>query len=69
MTASLLGLEAFKDGVPFIQTMVGLFAVSQVLILAEQDQSISKVELAGSGLFTGFKPRLNILLPYFGLSS
>ena len=49
------GLEAFKDGVPFIQTMVGLFAVSQVLILAEQDQSISKVELAGSGLLTGFK--------------
>jgi len=49
------GLEEFRDGVPFIQTMVGFFAISQVFILAEQDQAISKVELAGSGLLTGFK--------------
>jgi len=49
------GIEVLEDGVPFIQTMVGLFAVSQVLSLAEQNRPISKVELAGSGLLTGFK--------------
>lgn len=49
------GLQAIEDGMPFIQTMVGLFAISQVLTLAEQNRPISKVELAGSGLLTGFK--------------
>ena len=49
------GLDAIEDGIPFIQTMVGVFAISQVVILAEQNQAISKVELAGSGLLTGFK--------------
>jgi putative tricarboxylic transport membrane protein len=49
------GLDAFEDGIPFIQTMVGVFAIAQVVILAEQNQGISKVELAGSGLLTGFK--------------
>ncbi len=50
-----LGLDNLQDGIPFIQTMVGFFAITQVIILAENDQAISKVELAGSGLLTGFK--------------
>jgi len=49
------GLQAIEDGVPFIQTMVGLFAISQVLTLAEENRPISRVELAGSGFLTGFK--------------
>ena len=49
------GLEALEDGVPFVQTMIGLFAISQVLTLSEQNQTISRVELAGSGFLTGFK--------------
>jgi putative tricarboxylic transport membrane protein len=49
------GLEPLEDGVPFIPTMIGLFAISQVLTLSEQNQAISRVELAGSGFLTGFK--------------
>ena len=49
------GFDALEDGIPFIQTMVGVFAISQVVILAEHHRGISKVELAGSGLLTGFK--------------
>ncbi len=41
------GLEPLEDGIPFIQTMIGLFAISQVLTLSEeQNQTISRVELA-----------------------
>jgi putative tricarboxylic transport membrane protein len=50
-----LGIEQFQDGIPFIQAMVGIFAISQVIILAEENRAISKVELAGSGLLAGFK--------------
>jgi len=49
------GLRALEDGIPFVQTMIGLFAISQVLTLSEQNQAISSVELAGSGFLTGFK--------------
>jgi len=49
------GLDNLQDGIPFIQTMVGFFAIAQVIILAEYDRAISKVELAGSGLLTGVK--------------
>jgi putative tricarboxylic transport membrane protein len=54
-TRFTFGLDPFQDGIPFIQAMVGVFAISQVLILTEQDRAISKVELAGSGLLAGFK--------------
>jgi putative tricarboxylic transport membrane protein len=54
-TRFTFGLDQFQDGIPFIQAMVGVFAISQVLILTEQDRAISKVELAGSGLLAGFK--------------
>jgi putative tricarboxylic transport membrane protein len=54
-TRFAFGLDIIEDGVPFIQAMVGVFAISQVMILAECDRGISKVELAGSGLLTGFK--------------
>jgi len=49
------GLNVIEDGIPFVQTMVGLFAVSQVLVLSEQQRPISRVELAGTGLLDGFK--------------
>jgi putative tricarboxylic transport membrane protein len=51
----VFGLDDLQDGVPFIQTMVGLFAIAQVIILAEYNRAISKVELAGSGLLAGVK--------------
>jgi len=52
------GFDNLQDGIPFIQTMVGFFAITQVIILAENDQAISKVELAGSGLLEGVKTTL-----------
>ncbi len=51
----VFGLDDLQDGVPFIQTMVGLFAVAQVIILAEYNRAISKVDLAGSGLLAGVR--------------
>ena len=48
------GMDFLEDGVPFIQALVGFFAISQALALSETTLSISKVgKLAGS-FWTGF---------------
>ena len=59
------GMYFLEDGVPFIQALVGLFAISQALFLCETSLSISKVgKLAGSlweGFTTYFRYRLVII--------
>lgn len=53
------GLTSIEDGIPLIQALVGLFAVTQALCLAESAQSISRIgKLTGSfweGVTTYFK--------------
>ncbi len=53
------GLTAIEDGIPLIQALVGLFAVTQAICLAESAQSISRIgRLAGGfweGVITYFK--------------
>ncbi|MFB3884956.1 MAG: tripartite tricarboxylate transporter permease [Thermodesulfobacteriota bacterium] len=49
------GMYFLEDGVPFIQALVGFFAISQALSLSETTLAISKVgKLAGS-FWQGFK--------------
>ena len=49
------GMDFLEDGVPFIQTLVGFFAISQALALSETTLAVSKVgKLAGS-FWEGFK--------------
>lgn len=49
------GLDFLEDGVPFIQALVGFFAISQALSLSETTLAIAKVgKLAGS-FWVGFK--------------
>lgn len=59
------GMDFLEDGVPFIQALVGFFAISQALALSETTLSISKVgKLAGSfwtGLITYFKHPMVVL--------
>ncbi|MFB3887115.1 MAG: tripartite tricarboxylate transporter permease [Thermodesulfobacteriota bacterium] len=48
------GMDFLEDGIPFIQSLVGFFAISQALALSETTLSIAKVgKLAGS-FWTGF---------------
>ncbi|MEI9475739.1 MAG: tripartite tricarboxylate transporter permease [Deltaproteobacteria bacterium] len=48
------GMDFLEDGVPFIQALVGFFAISQALSLSETTLAISKVgKLAGS-FWAGF---------------
>jgi putative tricarboxylic transport membrane protein len=53
------GWSPIEDGIPLIQALIGLFAVTQALCLAESAKSISRVgKLAGSfveGVITYFK--------------
>lgn len=53
------GWDAIEDGIPLIQALVGLFAVTQALCLAESAESISRIgKLAGGfweGVVTYFK--------------
>jgi len=53
------GWEPIEDGIPLIQALVGLFAVTQALVLAESAESISRIgKLAGGfweGVITYFK--------------
>jgi putative tricarboxylic transport membrane protein len=53
------GWTPIEDGIPLIQALVGLFAVSQALVLAESAESISRIgKLTGGfweGLTTYFK--------------
>ena len=53
------GWTPIEDGIPLIQALVGLFAVTQALVLAESAESISRIgKLAGGfweGVMTYFK--------------
>jgi putative tricarboxylic transport membrane protein len=53
------GWTPIEDGIPLIQALVGLFAVTQALVLAESAESISRIgKLAGGfweGVITYFK--------------
>ncbi len=53
------GWTPIEDGIPLIQALVGLFAVTQCLVLAESAESISRIgKLAGGfweGVITYFK--------------
>ena len=53
------GWEPIEDGIPLIQALVGLFAITQALCLAESAESISRIgKLAGGfweGVITYFK--------------
>jgi len=53
------GLVYLTSGFPLIQTLVGLFAVSQALELAEGTQAISKVGKLTGGAWEGFKRYFN----------
>ncbi len=49
------GMDFLLDGIPFVQAMVGFFAISQAMSLSETTLAISKIgKLAGS-FWSGFK--------------
>ena len=48
-----LGWTAIEDGIPLIQALVGLFAVTQGLILAESAESISRIGKLTGGFWEG----------------
>lgn len=47
------GWAAIEDGIPLIQALVGLFAVTQALVLAESGESISQVCKLAGGFWEG----------------
>ncbi|MFH1123658.1 MAG: tripartite tricarboxylate transporter permease [Pseudomonadota bacterium] len=47
------GWTPIEDGVPLIQALVGLFAVTQALVLAESAQPISKIGRLAGGFWEG----------------
>ncbi len=47
------GWAPLEDGVPLIQALVGLFAVTQALVLAESASSISRLEKLSGGFWEG----------------
>ncbi len=49
------GLEFLADGIPLIQALVGLFAITQAMELAESTEVISKVGKLVGGVWDGFK--------------
>ena len=49
------GMDFLEDGVPFIQTLVGFFAISQALSLSETTLAISKVGILAGSFWVGFK--------------
>lgn len=49
------GMDFLGDGVPMIQTMVGLFAITQALELAEGTEAISKLGKLTGGVWEGFR--------------
>lgn len=55
----------FEDGIPFVPAAIGLFAISQAFILAEQQGTISKVQSSlskvGDGIIETFKRPINLL--------
>jgi len=48
-----LGWAPLADGVPFIPVLVGLFAVTQALVLAESAESISRIGKVTGGFWDG----------------
>ncbi|MDP2908138.1 MAG: tripartite tricarboxylate transporter permease, partial [Nanoarchaeota archaeon] len=49
------GLDVLEDGIPFIQALVGLFAISQALSLSETTLAISKIGKLTGSFWEGFK--------------
>src|SRR5512136_413743 len=49
------GWEPIEDGIPLIQALVGLFAVTQALVLAESSGSISRIGKLAGGFWEGVK--------------
>ena len=49
------GMDFLADGVPMIQVLVGLFAITQALELAESTETISKLGKLVGGVWDGFK--------------
>ncbi len=49
------GMDFLADGVPLIQALVGLFAITQALELAESAEAISKLGELKGGVWEGFK--------------
>jgi putative tricarboxylic transport membrane protein len=49
------GWAAIEDGIPLIQALVGLFAVTQALVLAESAGSISRIGKLAGGFWEGVK--------------
>ncbi len=49
------GWTAIEDGIPLIQALVGLFAVTQALVLAESAGSISRIGKLAGGFWEGVK--------------
>ncbi|MBI5968260.1 MAG: tripartite tricarboxylate transporter permease [Deltaproteobacteria bacterium] len=47
------GWAAIADGIPFIPVLVGLFAVTQALVLAEWAESISRIGRVAGGFWEG----------------
>lgn len=49
------GMDVLADGVPMIQAMVGLFAITQAIELAETTEGISKIGKLTGGVWEGFR--------------
>jgi putative tricarboxylic transport membrane protein len=49
------GWAPLEDGIPLIQALVGLFAVTQALVLAESAKSISRLAKLAGGFWEGFR--------------
>jgi putative tricarboxylic transport membrane protein len=47
------GWAPIEDGIPLIQALVGLFAVTQALVLAESAESISRIRKLAGGFWEG----------------
>ena len=47
------GWAPIEDGIPLIQALVGLFAVTQALVLAETTESISRICKLAGGFWEG----------------
>jgi putative tricarboxylic transport membrane protein len=50
-----LGWAPIEDGVPLIQALVGLFAVTQAMMLAESSNSISRIAKLSGGFWEGVR--------------
>ncbi len=61
------GWSPIEDGIPLIQALVGLFAVTQALVLAESSGSISRIGKLAGGFWEGVKSYFHY--PYIILRS